>query len=391
MQHNFGMKTKSSQSEVIRPINGLERVSVWNHLIALKEDGLMLRFGYLIRSEKIKEYVQQINLNKDIALGLFVNEKLMGLAHGATYAENGWPVTEVGLSVDPSLQGKGWGTKLLDAAIEAAKIQNSVKVIVNTLTSNSAMRKILEKRGGRAVVDGKDLSVEFVLPNNNSNLEMNHYKIDGMEVIEKNVNRDGPKFLFVHGAGGDAWQWRSELMPKLAEGGANSIAFSLPYHGNSDEKKYEFGDYLKLIEKMHKIAGDDAIIVAHSMGGFLTQHYLAETKVRCKVVLISSMPPFNVANFDKGFLNGVSSNLKCTLARKNLHGFLNKVNPVDSEKIEAKISMIGGTFDKVIPIEWQRKSAFHYRSKLIELPGGHNLMNGITSNVVSKILLNAAK
>ena len=351
------------------------------------EDDLMLRFGVIMKSDAITNYVQKINLNRDIALGLFIGGVLKGFVHGAADVEDGWPVTEVGLSIDPSLQGQGWGSKLLDAAMEKARDNGSVKLIVNTLTKNKAIRAILKKHGGAEKIDGQDLSAEFNLQEKDDSMHMNHSLEDGIEVIEKIVEVNAPTVLLVHGAGGDAWQWRHQVMPELARNGINSLAFSLPDHGRSQHKEYVFDDYLNLIEKWHQKVGQDSVLVAHSMGGFLTQHYLAKSQQHNNTALVSSLPPFNVANFNKGFLGGVASNLKCNQARNHLHHFLHKVPPVATERVKSDLLWVAGTYDKVVPIEWQKTSAFHYRSKLEELSGGHNLMNGSTALDLSSLII----
>lgn len=385
------MKTNNVSAGIIRPITGLERIAVWKHLKGMTEDDIMLRFGISTRPETMKSYVQKINLNRDLALGVFINNQLMGFAHGATYDEGGWQVTEVGLSVNSCLQGQGWGTKLLDAAIELARKNGSIKLIVNTLTRNQAIRRILKKRGGEERIEGQELSAEFVLQEKDVNFKMQHSMDNGIEIIEKIVSVAAPTILLVHGAGGDAWQWRSHVMPELAKNGINSLAFSLPDHGNSGHQEYEFDDYLGLIERCHQKIGTENAVVAHSMGGFLTQHYLAKTQAESKSILVSSLPPFNVANFNKGFLGGVASNLKCTQARNHLHHFLDKVQPVATERVRSDLSFVAGKYDKVVPIEWQKTTAFHYRSVLHELDGGHNLMNGKTSDELSKIIYTTVK
>ena len=361
----------------IRPLSGLERVAVWHHLKELGEDDLHLRFGMKTTPEKLLKYVQSINLNRDIALGLFdtVNGKMMGFVHGGTYSEKGWPVTEVGISIHPTLQGKGWGTVLLEEVMHRAQALGATKLVVQTLTHNHAIRKILRKKGGAGIVSGQELTAEFPLAESNEWNHMLHHFVDGVEVIEKVVDPSRPTVVFIHGAGGDAWQWRWIVMPELAKQKINSVALSLPYHGDT-KKEGGFKEQVELIGAWHQKAGDKNMLVAHSMGGFLTQHHLAKSRTTAPTLLLSSLPPFNVSHLDETFIDKVEDSLKCTQARSNLREILTDAHPVSTERVQAPITWVAGMHDKVVPLDWQRRAAHHYRAPLHVLDGGHNLMTG---------------
>jgi RimJ/RimL family protein N-acetyltransferase len=58
-------------------------------------------------------------------------------------------VGEVGIAVHPEFWGRGIGTKLLKACISLAKKQGFLRLEADTLASNVAMRRLLEKVGFR--------------------------------------------------------------------------------------------------------------------------------------------------------------------------------------------------------------------------------------------------
>ena len=334
------------------------------------------------------KYVQSINLNRDLALGLYDEQNtLVGFAHGAAYSEGGWPVTELGISVESGLQSSGCGTRLLDAIMELARKQGSTKLIVNTLTRNQAMKRILQKKGGQALISGSELVAEFSLGDLDDSHQMEHSYLDGMEVIRKTVHPESRTVFLLHGAGGDAWQWRLHMMPALARKGYNSVALSLPNHGRSAVRPgYVFSDYLRVVSQCYHQSDRKSILVGHSAGGFLTQHYLAQSQSEVPTLLVSSIPPFNFVDLDSGFLHSVSEQLQCHQARDHLSHLIGKARPVETEKVVAPLVFVGGRYDRVVPESWQRKAAHHYRAPYHSLSGGHNLMVGSTSKEVTDLI-----
>lgn len=359
-----------------RPLSGLDRPLVWRHLQRLTARDSVLRFGHAVSDGQLQRYVQTINLNKDVAVGLFDDENLVGFSHGATYQEQGWPVTELGLSVERHLQGAGWGTLLLQESIERAAALGSTKFIVHTLTSNHAIRRMIKKHGGLEHVHANgELTAEFGLEARTTWNHMDHGMEDGVQVIRKIVDPNQPTVMCIHGAGGDPWQWRWQVMPSLAEAGYNSMAFSLPPGTHNG-----FQESLAEVDRWTRKVQGEKIFLAHSMGGFLIQHHLARTGERTPTLLVSSLPPFGMDGLQSPrTMDHVGATLKCDQAIFQLKNTLVDSKPVDTEKINASISLVAGAYDKVVPLEWQRRAAFHYRAPLRVLQGGHNLMLGDTA------------
>lgn len=359
----------------IKKITGLQRPDILQHLFRLDDDGKLLRFGYVISTDNLQIYVNKINFNRDIVLGLFCNDLLVGFCHGVGYHENGIAVAEIGISIENDYRSNGCGYQMLKDAFELAKLKSIKKIYIHTLKKNKPMQKILEKLNGQMSIQDDEVIMSFDISEVSSEDIMKNYFVDGIEVIEKTVNPEGKTILFIHGAGGDAWQWQRNFIPYFAKRGINSIAISLPNHGNSKEDRaYSLDNYIKLIDEWKNRAGKDCILVGHSMGGFLLQKYAADYKISNKIILLASLPPFNPANLEKGFLTLIEEQLKCSLARSHLNKLLINAPAIDTENIESDLIFLAGINDPVIPLAWKKKISHHYRAPLFTVEGGHNLM-----------------
>jgi pimeloyl-ACP methyl ester carboxylesterase len=114
-----------------------------------------------------------------------------------------------------------------------------------------------------------------------------------LETIERGTaNSDHPSLLFVHGYWQAAWTWDEFVMPALAERGHHCVALSLRGHGESDGRirGSSIGDYVADVQTVVETLGGSPVIVGHSMGGFVTQHYLARGYSASAAILVSPVP-----------------------------------------------------------------------------------------------------
>ena len=93
-------------------------------------------------------------------------------------------------------------------------------------------------------------------------------------------------FVLVPGAGGGAWYWH-RVAPELEARGHETVAVDLP--GPDDGAGLpEYADLI--VSAIGKIGGDDAVLVAQSMGAFSAVMACARAPVRL-LVLINAMVP----------------------------------------------------------------------------------------------------
>ena len=84
------------------------------------------------------------------------------------------------------------------------------------------------------------------------------------------------KLLFVHGAWHGAWCWKN-FMDYFSKAGFSCWALDLPCHGEKRDEpglaKQRMADYVEAVDRAAREIGNP-VVIAHSMGGFVTMKYL---------------------------------------------------------------------------------------------------------------------
>lgn len=103
--------------------------------------------------------------------------------------------------------------------------------------------------------------------------------------------------LFVHGAYCAAWIWAEYFMPYFQAAGFPCHALSLRGHGDSegDVRWASLSDYVDDVEAAARTLERPAILIGHSMGGLVVQHYLSRGNAARAGVLMASVPPSGLA------------------------------------------------------------------------------------------------
>ena len=117
-----------------------------------------------------------------------------------------------------------------------------------------------------------------------------------LEVIEKGTAGAAHPvpLLFVHGAWHAAWCWDEHFLDYFAGRGFRAVALSFRGHGKSQTTKplrdLSFDDYIEDLTAVARSLPTPPVVVGHSMGGVITQMYLA-TNDAPAAALMCSMPP----------------------------------------------------------------------------------------------------
>ncbi|MEM3706053.1 MAG: GNAT family N-acetyltransferase [Candidatus Bathyarchaeia archaeon] len=95
-----------------------------------------------------KEAIERLQVEKDkiFLVGIFEG-RVVGFVGVRSKNEGLEHVGEVGISVHPNYWGRGFGTSLLKAAVEKAKVEGFAKLELETTASNKAMLKVAQKVG----------------------------------------------------------------------------------------------------------------------------------------------------------------------------------------------------------------------------------------------------
>jgi pimeloyl-ACP methyl ester carboxylesterase len=211
--------------------------------------------------------------------------------------------------------------------------------------------------------------------------------------------------VFVHGMCHGSWCWEEQFIPYFEKQGYNCITFNLPGHeteGSTRLISFSLGDYVQALRNEVEKLDEPPIIIGHSMGGMILQHFL---KIGCckKAVLMSSVPPSGVLlaslrvifrypgvipflllrnlegafkkyphlMFNKALLISRYSHRMCA---ESFRAYLGLLIPI-SHSSSIPILVLGGSKDALITVRELESTANHYNAKLTIIEGGsHDLM-----------------
>jgi len=95
-----------------------------------------------------KESLEELRVERDkIFLVGKLDDKIVGFVGVQRKSGRMSHVGEVGISVHPNYWNRGFGTRLLKAAVEKAKEEGFLRLELETLASNKAMIRAAEKAG----------------------------------------------------------------------------------------------------------------------------------------------------------------------------------------------------------------------------------------------------
>ncbi len=117
-----------------------------------------------------------------------------------------------------------------------------------------------------------------------------------LEVLERRAEGDRTgrlPLLFVHGYWQAAWCWDEHLMPELARRGYDCFAVSLTGHGGSEGKirGRSVRDHVEDVYNVVARFDTPPIVIGHSMGGYVVQHYASFGHPATGIVLVAPVPP----------------------------------------------------------------------------------------------------
>jgi len=110
-----------------------------------------------------------------------------------------------------------------------------------------------------------------------------------LNVVVTHPNRDAhpTPVVFVHGAWHGAWCWSEHFTGYFADRGYTSYALDLRGHGAStgNLKSTRIVHYVHDVRRLALELEVEPVIIGHSMGGFIVQHYLARYRATAGVLM----------------------------------------------------------------------------------------------------------
>jgi RimJ/RimL family protein N-acetyltransferase len=146
----------------VQHLNPRHREDIARHLLLLPEEDRRLRFGRHMRDDTIREYVDHIDFERDRVFGVHdADLNLIGFAHLALAPAT--RVAELGVSVDPSARGKGYGFALLERVVLHATNLGYRVLFMYCLAENGIMMHLARKAGLKIVVEAGEADARLTL------------------------------------------------------------------------------------------------------------------------------------------------------------------------------------------------------------------------------------
>lgn len=146
---------------VTKELSRLQRDALADHFLALAAEDRRLRFGVGLSDYGVRDYVAQIDFERDAVFGAFDDEmRLVGVGHLA----RGKEFAELGVSVLPAHRGRGMGGALLARAHTHARNWGVPTLFMHCLAENGAMMHLARKQGMRIVAERGEADAYLELP-----------------------------------------------------------------------------------------------------------------------------------------------------------------------------------------------------------------------------------
>jgi len=150
----------------IRPLRGRHRQKVLRHLLSLDEHDRYMRFGHHVNEDQIRAYVDGLDFGHDHLLGIFNRRlELIAFAHLAlSIRPRSFQTAEFGVSVMAHARGRGYGGRLFERAMTAARNQGITHLLVHALSENAPMIRIAQRAGAQIERHGPESEALLRLP-----------------------------------------------------------------------------------------------------------------------------------------------------------------------------------------------------------------------------------
>ena len=166
-------------SVAIQKLYPLQRPAIVRHLRTLSESDRRLRFGTFMNDAALERYVAGIEFGRDKVFGIYGRDMdLVGMAHLALDRDQHY--AELGLSVEPSQRGKGYGLALLSRAKLSAVNLGYTTLFMHCLAENQVMIHLARKAGLKLVTEQGEVDAHL-------ELEATSYGAVAQEAVEDQI------------------------------------------------------------------------------------------------------------------------------------------------------------------------------------------------------------
>ena len=151
-----------SRSGSIRKLWVADTAAFRDHLLRLDPQTRRNRFGMAASDEFVSRYAENSFALDTLIHGVFVGDRLVGVGElrslGRSRAD-----AEAAFSVESDWQGRGFGSKLMERVLLAARNRRIERLYMNCLASNGQMQRLARHAGAELEFEGGDV-VGLVVP-----------------------------------------------------------------------------------------------------------------------------------------------------------------------------------------------------------------------------------
>jgi RimJ/RimL family protein N-acetyltransferase len=146
----------------VQRLSALHRADIERHMLGLSAEDRRLRFGRPMRDDALRNYVAGIDFARDRVFGIHAPDlRLVGVAHLALAPAE--QLAELGLSVDHSCRGRGYGGALLQRAVMHAANLGYRALFMHCLAENRVMMHLAVKAGLKVVIEAGEANARLAL------------------------------------------------------------------------------------------------------------------------------------------------------------------------------------------------------------------------------------
>lgn len=154
--------TDLSRSGSIRKLWVADTAAFRDHLLRLDPQTRRNRFGMAASNDFVARYAETSFALDTLIHGVFMGSELVGVgelrALGRSRAD-----AEAAFSVEGDWQGRGFGSRLMERVLLAARNRRIERLYMNCLASNGSMQRLARKAGAEFEYEGGDV-VGIVVP-----------------------------------------------------------------------------------------------------------------------------------------------------------------------------------------------------------------------------------
>lgn len=145
---------------VLRPLRSTEAFAA--HLKRLDERGRRLRFGSPVNDGFIDSYVKRQCAGDAEIIGLFVAGTLRGVAELCLHPSDSTGA-EGAFSLERAFRGRGLGTQLFEALLDAARRLGIASLTLQFLRENVAMQRIARRFSAELTFDQSEVTARIAV------------------------------------------------------------------------------------------------------------------------------------------------------------------------------------------------------------------------------------